>query len=73
MDDDETAQSADVPRETGDAMPVIHLLAAGLNFGMVLVASRPVFHLPFKALKEVTEARDQLAAGHLKASKQASL
>ena len=55
------------------ALPVIHLLAAGLNFGMVLVASRPVFHLPFKALREVTEARDQLAAGHLKASKQASL
>ena len=55
------------------ALPVIHLLAAGLNFGMVLVASRPVFNLPFKALKEVTEARDQLAAVHLKASKQASL
>jgi hypothetical protein len=55
------------------ALPVIHLLAAGLNFGMVLIASRPVFNLPFKALKEVTEARDQLAAAHLKASKQASL
>jgi hypothetical protein len=55
------------------ALPVIHLLAAGLNFGMVLIASRPVFNLPFKALKEVTEARDQLAAMHLKAGKQASL
>jgi len=55
------------------ALPVIHLLAAGLNFGMVLISSRPVFNLPFKALKEVTEARDQLASMHLKASKQASL
>lgn len=55
------------------ALPVVHLLAAGLNFGMVLIASRPVFNLPFKALKDVTEARDQLAAAHLKASKQASL
>jgi hypothetical protein len=43
------------------ALPVMHLLASALNFGMVLVTARPVFNLPFKSLKEVTDTRDVLA------------
>lgn len=42
------------------ALPVLHLLAAALNFGMVLVTSRPVFSLPFKGLKDVMETREIL-------------
>jgi hypothetical protein len=42
-------------------LPAMHLLAAAVNFGMVLVTARPVFSLPFKSLKEVTETRDVLA------------
>ena len=40
------------------ALPVVHLLGAALNFAMILTTSRPVFNLPFRSLKEVTEARD---------------
>jgi hypothetical protein len=43
------------------ALPVLHLLAAALNFGMILVTSRPVFSLPFKGLKDVMETREILA------------
>ncbi|OLB03826.1 MAG: hypothetical protein AUH14_12440 [Candidatus Rokubacteria bacterium 13_2_20CM_69_15_1] len=42
-------------------LPAMHLIAAALNFGMVLVTARPVFSLPFKSLKEVTETREVLA------------
>jgi len=42
-------------------LPAMHLLASALNFGMVLVTARPVFSLPFKSLKEVTDTRDVLA------------
>ena len=44
------------------ALPVLQLVAVALNFGTMLVASRPVLQLPFKTLKEVTDARDLLAA-----------
>jgi hypothetical protein len=44
------------------ALPVLQLVAVALNFGTTLVASRPVLQLPFKTLKEVTDARDLLAA-----------
>jgi hypothetical protein len=54
------------------ALPVLQLLAAGLNFGMMIVASRPAFQLPFKTLKEVTDTRDILATFHLTPRKQTS-
>ena len=55
------------------ALPVLHLMGAALNFAMILTASRPVFNLPFKSLKEVTEARDLLGAMHLQPRKQGNL
>src|SRR5207244_2985469 len=39
------------------ALPVVHLLGAALNFAMILTAARPVFNLPFRSLKEVTDSR----------------
>jgi hypothetical protein len=52
------------------ALPVLQLLAAGLNFGTMIVASRPAFQLPFHTLKEVTDTRDILATFHLLPRKQ---
>jgi hypothetical protein len=52
------------------ALPILQLVAVALNFGTMLVASRPVFQLPFKTLKEVTEARDLLATFQLTPRKQ---
>jgi hypothetical protein len=54
------------------ALPVLQILAAGLNFGMMIVASRPAFQLPFRTLKEVTDTRDILATFHLTPRKQPS-
>jgi hypothetical protein len=39
------------------ALPVLHLFAAALNFGMVLVSARPVFSLPFTSLNDVMQAK----------------
>jgi hypothetical protein len=36
-------------------LPVLQIAAAALNFGMVLVASRQVFALPFKDTAEITQ------------------
>jgi hypothetical protein len=44
------------------ALPALHILAAALNFSMVLVASRPIFNLPFKNLQEVMDTKDLLAS-----------
>jgi hypothetical protein len=55
------------------ALPVLQLVAAGLNFAMMMVASRPAFPLPFKTLKEVTDTRDILASFHLTPRKQPSV
>ena len=52
------------------ALPVLQLVAVALNFGTMLIASRPVFQLPFKTLKEVTETRDLLATFQLAPRKQ---
>lgn len=41
-------------------LPFLHVAAAALNFAMILVASRPVFSIPCKSLKEVLEAREDL-------------
>jgi hypothetical protein len=52
------------------ALPVLQLVAAALNFGLLVVASRPVFHLPFKGLREVTDTREILASLQLTPRKQ---
>jgi hypothetical protein len=52
------------------ALPVLQLVAVALNFGTMLVASRPVFLLPFRTLKEVTDTRDLLATFQLSPRKQ---
>ena len=51
------------------ALPVLHVAAAAVNFAMVLVASRPVFNLPFKALDEIPESRTVLSSLHLQPRK----
>jgi hypothetical protein len=51
-------------------LPMLQLIAAALNFGTMLVASRPVFHLPFQTMKEVTDTRDILATFQLTPRKQ---
>lgn len=55
------------------ALPVLHVIAAALNFAMILTSARPVFNLPFRGFREVTEARDAFAAMHLQPRKQVSL
>ncbi|MGH7164629.1 MAG: hypothetical protein ACREIS_03780, partial [Nitrospiraceae bacterium] len=50
-------------------LPFLHIVAAALNFAMILVASRPVFSIPFKSLKEVLETREVLAALRLQPKK----
>jgi hypothetical protein len=52
------------------ALPVLQLVAVALNFGTMLIASRPIFYLPFKNLKEVTDTRDILATFQLTPRKQ---
>jgi hypothetical protein len=51
------------------SLPVLHVAAAAVNFGMVLVASRPVFQLPFKHLEEIPETRAILTGLHLQPRK----
>ena len=46
-------------------LPVLQVAAAALNFGMVLVASRQVFKLPFKSRSEITQTWDILRALHV--------
>ncbi len=53
-------------------LPFLHIVAAALNFAMILVASRPVFSIPFKSLKEVLESREILASLRLHPKKVAS-
>jgi hypothetical protein len=53
-------------------LPVLHVTAAALNFAMILVATRPVFSVPFKSLKEVLEAREMLPTIRLQPKKVAS-
>jgi hypothetical protein len=54
------------------ALPALQLVAAALNFAMLIIASRPVFHLPFRTMKEVTDTRELLAELHLTLRKQPS-
>jgi hypothetical protein len=46
-------------------MPVLQIAAAALNFGMVLVASRQVFSLPFKERSEITQTWQILQNLHM--------
>src|SRR5262245_30262344 len=46
------------------ALPALQLLAVGLNFAMMIVASRPAFNLPFHSMKDVTETRELLETFH---------
>jgi len=41
-------------------LPILQVLAAILNFCMILLTARPVFNLPFKALKDVMDTREIL-------------
>ncbi len=45
-------------------LPVLQVLAAALNFAMIVLASRTIFNLPLTSLKDVMETRAILA--HLK-------
>src|SRR6059036_1113966 len=40
------------------ALPFLHVLAAALNFVMILIASKPVIGLPLKSLKDIMETRE---------------
>jgi len=40
------------------ALPFLHVLAAALNFAMILVASKPVINLPLKSLNDIMESRE---------------
>jgi len=46
-------------------LPILQVLAAILNFCMILLTARPVFNLPFKALKDVMDTREILFKRHL--------
>ena len=35
------------------SLPLLQLLAAGFNFGVVLITGRPHFALPFRSLDDV--------------------
>ena len=48
----------------------LQLLAAGLNFAMMIVASRPAFNLPFHSMKDVTDTHELLTSFHLTPRKQ---
>jgi hypothetical protein len=50
-------------------LPFLHVVAAALNFAMILITSRPVFSIPFKSLKEVLETREMLAPLRFQAKK----
>jgi hypothetical protein len=52
------------------ALPVLHLVAAALNFGMVVLTGRPLFSLPFRDLKEVLETREVLSGLQLQPRRQ---
>jgi hypothetical protein len=51
------------------SLPVLHVVAAAVNFGLVLVVSRPIFQLPFKHLEEIPETRAILTGLHLQPRK----
>jgi hypothetical protein len=52
-------------RETFEllSLPVLQLLAAGVNFAVVVILSHPVFTLPFRNLEQVLATTPQFSAG----------
>jgi hypothetical protein len=42
------------------SLPVLQLLAAGVNFAVVVLLGRPVFALPFRNLEQVLASTPQL-------------
>ena len=55
------------------ALPVLQLLAAALNFAMILIAGHAAFNVPFRNLHEATDARDLEATVHAPARKPAAV
>jgi hypothetical protein len=51
------------------SLPALQVLAAALNFAMILVASYPVFSIPFKNLKAIMEPQGILAQLQLQSKK----
>jgi hypothetical protein len=51
------------------SLPALHVLAAALNFGMILVASHPVFSIPFKNLKTIMEPQAIISQLQLQSKK----
>lgn len=51
-------------RETFEllSLPVLQLLAAGVNFAVVVILSHPVFTLPFRSLEQVLATTPQFSA-----------
>ena len=45
------------------SLPVLQLLAAGVNFAVVVILSRPVFTLPFRSLEQVLATTPQFSTG----------
>lgn len=43
-------------------LPVLQLLAAGLNFAVVVILGRPIFTLPFRSLEQVLASTPQVGA-----------
>jgi hypothetical protein len=52
------------------ALPVLQLVAAALNFAMLIVASRLAFHLPFRSMGDVSDTRELLTELQLVPRKQ---
>ena len=52
-------------RETFEllSLPVLQLLAAGVNFAVVVILSRPAFSLPFRSLEQVLATTPQFSSG----------
>jgi hypothetical protein len=55
------------------ALPALHVIAVAVNFAMVLIASRPVFALPFRGIRDAMDTRELLAPLPLEATKGAGL
>jgi hypothetical protein len=43
-------------------LPILQVLAAIINFVMILLTARPIFNLPFKELKDVMDTKEILVA-----------
>ena len=50
-------------------LPFIHVVAATLNFAMILLSGRAAFVIPFKSLQEALQMRDNLPFARLQPRK----